>query len=104
MLSSVHFYGHTVCQAEYNFGIVWERRTAGQQSRVSCSDFHPIFNAGIYITRRCNNNGEWGEADFSSCTVRITFTPLTPLIMVEVKNNYSTPNISLLTDMVSIIV
>ena len=37
----------------------------------------------MYITRMCNNNGEWGNADYSSCTMRLEALPL---IMVEIKD------------------
>ena len=54
-----------------------------ESARVRCSRFYPSFSPGVYITRMCTNNGEWGNVDYSSCTMRLEALPL---IMAEVKD------------------
>jgi len=70
------------CQPNYTGGIYWGRHRSGlqQQARIRCSTFHRSFRPGVYITRSCDVSGEWGDVDFSMCTMR----PETlPLVMVE---------------------
>ena len=50
---------------------------------VRCSNFYPSFRPAVYITRMCTSNGEWGNVDYSSCTMRLEALPL---IVIEVKD------------------
>ena len=34
-----------------------------------CSEAGSMFRAGPKASRRCNNQGEWEEADLTSCTI-----------------------------------
>ena len=43
---------------------------------MRCSAFHSNFRSGVYITRMCSEDGEWGGIDFSSCTMRSDANPL----------------------------
>jgi len=56
----------------------------GRQARFRCSRLHRSFRPGVYIIRMCNDNKEWGQVDYSSCTMR---PEAKPLIMVEVPVN-----------------
>ena len=68
------------CQPNYIDGTSWNRQLSGKQARIRCSTFHRSFRPGVYITRRCDNNGEWGDVDYSSCTMR---PDALPVVMVE---------------------
>ena len=46
----------------------------------------------MYITRMCTNNGEWGNVDYSSCTMRLEDPQALPVIMVEFKDLDSSIN------------
>lgn len=48
--------------------------------------FHSSFRSGVYVTRMCDENGEWGDVDFSMCTMKSTATPL---IVFEVNTTTS---------------
>lgn len=45
-------------------------------AQIRCSAFHSSFRSGVYISRMCNEIGEWDEIDFSSCTMRLDAKPL----------------------------
>ena len=45
----------------------------------------------------CQSSGEWGSADFSSCTMRLSATPF---IMMEVKGFDSDANVTGLSNQV----
>ena len=67
---------YLACEPEYRSGLLWDRRQNNQLARIRCSMFHSNFRSGVYITRMCNENGEWGNIDFSSCTMRANTNPL----------------------------
>ena len=72
------------CQPNYINGMLWDRHMIGRQARIRCSRLHRNFRPGVYIIRMCNDNKEWGQVDYSSCTMR---PEAKPLIMVEVPVN-----------------
>ena len=72
---------YTGCQQSYVDGMLWDRHLTGQQARIRCSRLYKSFRPGVYITRMCYDNRQWGDVDFSSCTMR---PEANPLIMVEV--------------------
>ena len=69
------------CQEEYIGGTLWNRNVIAQLAYKSCSSFHESFCSGVYITRMCHFDGEWGYIDYSSCTMGIDATPF---VMVEI--------------------
>ncbi|XP_065884496.1 uncharacterized protein [Dysidea avara] len=68
------------CDSEYSGGIVWPRRQANNLVRIRCSALHSSFRSGVYITRMCYSNGEWGGVNMSACTMRLDANPL---VLVE---------------------
>ena len=89
----------SACQAEYRLGLFWERSRTNQLIRIRCSEFHANFQSGVYITRMCNSSGEWEDADFSSCTIRIGSTPI---ILLEINQSLANLNTSVVTYEVSL--
>ena len=81
MYSSSYNYFYVGCQPSYIDGILWNRHLVGGQARVRCSRLYRSFRPGVYITRMCNDNKEWGDVDYSSCTMR---PGANPLIMFEI--------------------
>jgi len=73
---------YAACQTNYSNGISWSRYRIGLQATIRCSVFHPSFRSGVHITRTCDVNGEWGNANFSDCSMR---QDAFPFIMVEGK-------------------
>ena len=73
----------TACPQNYVGGILWNKHRVNETARVRCSNFYSSFRPAVYITRMCTNSGEWGNVDYSSCTMR---PEALPLIMVEVKD------------------
>ena len=88
----------TACESEYSNGIVWPKRQSGSSVSIRCSVLHSSFRSGVYITRMCFPNGQWGDVDMSACTMR---SEATPLVMVETSSEV---NASLLTSQVQYIV
>jgi len=84
----------TACESEYSNGIVWPRRLSGSSVSIRCSVLHLSFRSGVYITRMCLPNGQWGDVDMSACTMK---SETTPLVMVETSSEVNT---SLLTSQV----
>ena len=82
----VFFFVHLACEPEYSHGLLWGRHQSNQLVHIRCSAFHSNFRSGVYITRMCDENGEWGEVDFSMCTMKTTATPL---IVFEVNTTTS---------------
>ena len=78
-----HVFIPVACPQNYIGGILWNRHRVNEVAHIRCSNFYSSFRPGVYITRMCNNNGEWGNADYSSCTMRLEALPL---IMVEIKD------------------
>jgi len=88
---------HLACQKDYTGGLLWERQRVNQLARIRCSRFHPSLHSGVYITRMCNSNGEWGSVDFCSCTMRLSAIPF---ILIEVKGFGLRANVTALSDQV----
>ena len=78
------------CEPDYRNGLVWERHQNNQLANIRCSVFHSNFRSGVYITRMCNDNGEWGDIDFSSCTMRANANPV---LVFEVNSTLSVVNV-----------
>ena len=79
----------TACPESYIGGIIWNKHRVNEVARVRCSNFYYSFRPGVYITRMCTNSGEWGNVDYSNCTMRLEALPL---MMVEVKDLDSSIN------------
>ena len=83
----MHMY--IACEPEYRNGLLWERHQSNQMAQIRCSTFHPSFRSGVYIGRICNENGEWSDIDFSSCTMRLDAKPL---LLFEINSTSSVVN------------
>ena len=70
-----------------------------QRVQIRCSQFHQSFQSGVYVTRLCNENGEWEQIDFSDCTMR---NGSTPIIILEYNHNISNLNSSSIVSEVSV--
>jgi len=90
---------HVACPQDYIGGLLWERQRANQLARISCSRFHPSLHTGVYVTRTCGSNGEWGSVDFCRCTMRLNSMPF---ILIEVKGFGPSINVTALTNQVLI--
>ena len=88
---------YVVCQPNYIDGVSWDRHRTGQQARIRCSRFHPSFRPGVYITRMCNDNKEWGDVDYSSCTMR---PEADPFVMLEVEAMADTNSSSITAEVI----
>jgi len=64
-----------VCQDSYSEGLLWRAQSAGQLARLRCSEFHPSLRSGVYISRICGPDGQWGEIDFTNCTMDLQASP-----------------------------
>lgn len=78
---------HLVCQQDYSQGLVWERLEANRSSRIYCASLHSSFHSEVFITRYCYSNRNWGDVDFSSCTMK---SDAKLLIMTESRVNLTT--------------
>lgn len=76
-----------VCQRHYSEGLVWEKLEVNQLSRIYCASLHSSFHSEVFITRYCYGNREWGNVDFSSCTMR---PDADLLVMTEIRGNTTT--------------
>ena len=83
LLLSNLLYLSTACDSEYSGGVVWPRRQSNQLVRIRCSALYSSFRSGVYITRMCYSNGEWGDVDMSACTMR---SDANPVILVETRS------------------
>ena len=54
---------------EVNGGIQWQSALEGTTVYRLCSDAGSMFRAGPQASRRCNDQGNWEEADLTSCTL-----------------------------------
>lgn len=70
-----HFYLLSVCQDSFDEGLLWRTQSAGQIARLRCSEFHPSFRSGVFIGRKCGSDGQWGEIDFTNCTMDLNASP-----------------------------
>lgn len=57
------------CPLEVNGGILWQRTLQDSVVSKQCHEAGPVFRSGPEATRRCNETGEWEEADLTSCTL-----------------------------------
>jgi len=83
---------NTVCHEAHYDGLLWRTQSADQTARMRCSEYHPSFQSGVYIGRMCSSNGEWGDVDFSNCTMDLDATPF---IAVEVRQRVSNTTTSI---------
>jgi len=76
-----------VCQDSFSEGLLWRAQSAGQMARLRCSEFHPSLRSGVYIGRMCGSEGQWGEIDFTNCTMDLNASPF---IHVELQLSVNT--------------
>ena len=60
------------CPREVSSGILWPRTVQGTPAMAPCRDGGDRFRGGPIVTRSCLDNGEWAEADFTSCTLDVS--------------------------------
>jgi hypothetical protein len=58
------------CPQEYSNGVLWMQTTPGVVSSVSCASISDRFVNGLYVTRKCSNEGNWDEANFADCLLK----------------------------------
>ena len=67
---SSSLFAHTGgCPREVNGGIQWPWTPQDTLKEKPCREAGSVFRAGPLATRRCNERGEWEEADLTSCTL-----------------------------------
>jgi len=90
-----------VCPKDYSQGLLWEQLDTNRLSRVYCESLHPSFNSEGFITRYCNADRQWGDVDFSSCTMK---SDAKLLIMTEIRENatIATPSAQSIVNDVSV--
>ena len=89
-----------MCNQDYDSGIIWRKERSNGLANVNCSDLHPSFQPGVNITRKCLDNREWGNVDFSGCTMK---PGSTLLIMVEVESSSITSEATMIRNDVSVL-
>ena len=57
------------CPVEANGGIQWPWTLEGTMASRPCSDAGLMFRVGPRASRLCSEQGEWEEADLTSCTL-----------------------------------
>jgi hypothetical protein len=57
------------CPVEVSSGIQWPWTLEDTTVSRPCSEAGSMFRTGPKASRRCNNQGEWEEADLTSCTI-----------------------------------
>lgn len=57
------------CLPEVNSGIQWQQAQENTIVSMPCSSAGSLFRDGPMATRKCNESGEWEEADLTSCTL-----------------------------------
>ena len=57
------------CLPEVNSGIQWQQALESTIVSMPCSDAGSMFRDGPVATRKCNESGQWEDADLTSCTL-----------------------------------
>ena len=60
---------------EVNRGIQWQWTLEGNTVSRPCREAGSMFRVGPLASRRCNEQGEWEEADLTSCTLTLIEEP-----------------------------
>ena len=56
------------CLQDYSGGLLWSTSRQNRVVTQSCSTLHPTFRSRVSVSRKCNDDGTWGPADYSNCT------------------------------------
>lgn len=65
---------------------MWPRTVENTSVEISCSQASSQFRTETRATRKCLDNGEWSEADLTSCTLRSDADPFL-LIWFVIESN-----------------
>ena len=57
------------CPVEVNGGIQWPWTLEGTTAFRPCSEAGSMFRVGPRASRQCDQEGEWKDADLTSCTI-----------------------------------
>ena len=57
------------CPVEVNGGIQWPWTLEGTTAFRPCSEAGSMFRVGPRASRQCDQEGEWEDADLTSCTI-----------------------------------
>lgn len=82
-----HFICFTVCQDSFSEGLFWRTQSAGQIAHLRCSEFHPSLKSGVFIGRMCGLDSQWGEVDFTNCTMDLNASPFIHVELQMSANN-----------------
>ena len=63
------------CPVEVNRGIQWQWTLEGNTVFRPCREAGSMFRVGPLASRRCNEQGQWEEADLTSCTLTLIEEP-----------------------------
>lgn len=77
------------CPVEVQRGIRWPRTLEDNTVSILCTEAGSRFLAGPKASRRCNDQGEWEDADLTSCTVDKTKNPFLLVWFVIDADNYA---------------
>ena len=64
------------CSSSIAGGLIWDGQRVGSTSLQRCSYLHENFRSAVFISRVCNNRGQWEDVDFSSCTMHFYSNPI----------------------------
>ena len=51
-------------------GLVWPTTEVNETARIQCHEINEAFWTGLYVTRKCLDDGIWGNVDTSQCTIK----------------------------------
>ena len=64
------------CLQDYSGGLLWPTSRRNREVTHRCSTLHPSLRPGVFISRKCNDDGTWGPVDDSSCTALNNAIPI----------------------------
>lgn len=90
----------TVCQDSFSEGLFWRTQSAGEVARLRCSEFHPSLRSGVFIGRTCDSDGQWGEIDFTNCTMDLNASPFIHVELQMPTSNFTGSIVNMTRDRV----
>ena len=74
LLSDCFIYS-LACLQNFSGGLLWPTSRRNSEATHRCSDLHPNFRSGVFISRKCNADGTWGPVNDSNCTAQDNAIP-----------------------------
>ena len=75
LLLRICFFNSLACLQNFSGGLLWPTSRRDREVTQRCSELHPSFRPGVFISRKCNTDGTWGPVDESSCTAQDSAIP-----------------------------